>query len=74
MDIFKDIELQDCPACRGTGLLEEDKGWSFYVACLDCGAQTGDITNKSPEEREAAAKQAAELWNMGKVVSPDPGC
>jgi hypothetical protein len=27
----------------------------------------------SRDERKAAAQKAADLWNMGKVISPTPG-
>ena len=37
---FLDINLLDCPVCRGPGLLEEESGWCMYVMCLDCGWQT----------------------------------
>ena len=41
--------------------------------CMDCGSQTAEIAFKSRDERKAAAQAAADLWNMGKVVSPTPG-
>ena len=25
------IELEDCPVCRGTGLMQEENGWCVYV-------------------------------------------
>ena len=43
MDIFDKIELQDCPICGGAGLLEEENGNSFYVACMDCGSRSVNI-------------------------------
>ena len=52
--ILKEIELQDCPLCRGTGALEEEGGWCFYVSCLDCGAHTAEIPYKTKEERLTA--------------------
>ena len=71
---FLVINLLDCPVCNGPGLLEEENGWCMYVTCLDCGCQTAEIAFKSREERKSAAQSAADLWNMGKVISPDPGC
>ncbi len=71
--ILKEIELQDCPLCRGTGALEEEGGWCFYVSCLDCGAHTAEIPYKTKEERLTAAKNASHLWNICKVLRPDPG-
>ena len=71
--ILKEIELQDCPLCRGTGIVEEEGGWCFYVSCLDCGCHTAEIPYKSAQERLTAAKNAAHLWNIGKVLRSDPG-
>ena len=71
--ILKEIELEDCPLCRGTGALEEEGGWCFYVSCLDCGAHTAEIPYKTKEERLTAARNASHLWNIGKVLRPDPG-
>lgn len=68
MDIYKDIFLEDCPYCGGPGYLEEENGWCWYVVCADCGSQTGEFPYRKPEDREEAAKTAARIWNMGKVV------
>lgn len=68
-----DISLQDCPICGGAGLIEEENGHSFYVTCVDCGCQTAYMDYCKPEEREDAAMKAAYIWNMGKVVSHNPG-
>ena len=73
MDIFKEIELQDCPLCQGPGLLEEENGWCFYIMCMDCGCHTAEIEYRSPEERLDAARRAARLWGMGKVIRSSPG-
>ena len=62
------IELEDCPVCRGTGLMQEENGWCVYVECLDCGSHTAELCYNNEEERETAARQAASTWNMGKVV------
>ena len=67
MDIHE-IELLDCPLCRGAGLMEEENGWCVYVTCMDCGCRTAEIPYNSLEERETAAKKAADLWNSGKTV------
>lgn len=62
------IELEDCPVCRGTGLMQEENGWCVYVECLDCGCHSAELTYKNEEERMAAAQNVADLWNMGKVI------
>ncbi len=68
MDIYRELELQDCPYCGGAGLLEEENGWCWYAVCMDCGAQTAHFEFRTPGERRAAAKKAADLWNIGKVM------
>ena len=73
MDLFEELLLEECPCCGGTGLLEEENGWCWYVMCVDCGAQTASFEFKTPEERREAARKAAQLWNMRKVVRADPG-
>lgn len=73
LDIYKEIYLEDCPCCGGAGLLEEEHGWCWYVMCLDCGAQTASVQYQGDEDRLEAAKGAARLWNMRKVLRPDPG-
>ena len=73
MNIHKELELQDCPYCGGPGLLEEEHGWCFYVMCMDCGSETAHFEYKTPEGRMDAAKKAAHLWNIGKVIRANAG-
>ena len=68
MDIYKEIDLENCPFCGGPALLEEENGWCWYVMCLDCGAQTAAQGYKTAEERIVAAQKVARLWNMRKVL------
>ncbi len=73
MNIHEELILQDCPYCGGAGLLEEENGWCWYVMCMDCGAQTASFEYRTSEESPAAARKAAHLWNIGKVVRGDIG-
>ena len=73
MEIYKQIELQDCPVCHGSGILEEENGWCFYIECMDCGCHTAEVPFEKNEERLQAAQKAAHLWNIGKVLSHNPG-
>ena len=73
MDLFRELELEDCPFCGGAGLLEEENGWCWYVMCMDCGAQTAPFEYRTPAEREAAAEKVAMLWNIGKVIRQENG-
>lgn len=72
MDFFQEIELQECPICGGTAIMEDENGWCCYVACLDCGTHTVNIGYGTDEERMDAAKRAAMLWNIGKVITETP--
>ena len=60
-DIYKEIELFDCPYCGGPASLEEEHGWSWYVVCLDCGAQTGFCEYKSEEDSDDAARSISAM-------------
>ena len=73
MDPIFDIELEDCPVCRGVGAMQDEQGWSVSVCCLDCGAETAHAEYHTPEERLEAARRVALLWNMGKVVHTGVG-
>lgn len=73
MNNFDDIDLMECPLCQGPAILEEESGWCMYVACGDCGAHTAEFEFKSEKDKHEAAKKAAKVWNMGKVVRSDPG-
>ncbi|MBQ9168731.1 MAG: Lar family restriction alleviation protein [Oscillospiraceae bacterium] len=67
------IELEDCPCCRGTGLITHEGGWNVQVECSDCGAHTVYVEYESDSEKEEAVLAVARLWNLGKVIKQDPG-
>ena len=69
----KEIILEDCPHCRGTGVMMHEGNWNVEVECLDCGAHTVYVEYETEEEKEATERQVAQLWNMGKVIKIDPG-
>ena len=73
LEIYKDLEIFDCPRCGGAALLEEENGWCWYVMCMECGAQTIQFEYRRAEDRRKAAEDAVRIWNMGKTVSPSPG-
>lgn len=73
MDPIFEIELEDCPVCRGVGAMQDDHGWCVCVACMDCGAETAHAAYHTAAERLEAAQQVALLWNMGKVIHPGVG-
>lgn len=73
MDPIFEIELEDCPVCRGAGVMTDEQGWCVSVTCMDCGVETAHAPYHTPEERLEAAKRVALLWNMGKVIHTGVG-
>lgn len=67
------IILEDCPVCRGVGMIMHEGGWTVQVECNDCSAHTVYVDYNSEEEKLEAEKTVARLWNMGKVVKSDAG-
>ncbi len=67
------IMLEECPICRGPGMLLHEGGWSVQVECTDCSAHTVYVEYSNEEERKQAEQTVAHLWNIGKVVSSERG-
>jgi hypothetical protein len=66
-------ELEDCPICRGTGMIMHEGGWNVQVECADCSAHTVYVEYNNEEQKIAAEKQVVTLWNLGKVVHGERG-
>ena len=73
MDNKERIVLEDCPICRGAGLIMHEGGWTVQVECNDCSAHTVYVDYSNDQEKAEAEKTVARLWNMGKVVKSDAG-
>lgn len=67
------IELEECPDCRGMGAILHEGGWCTYVECANCGAHTVYVEYGSDEEKAAAERTVASIWNRGKVIHMSPG-
>ena len=67
------IELEECPCCRGNGVLVHEGGWNVQVECADCGSHTVYVEYDTEEEKLGAERMVARLWNLGKVIKLDPG-
>lgn len=67
------IELEECPICRGAGMIMHEGGWNVQVECTDCSAHTVYVEYETEEEKLAAEQQVAMLWNIGKVVHGERG-
>ena len=67
------VILEECPICRGAGMVMHEGGWNVQVECTDCSAHTVYVEYKNEEEKIAAEKAVIRLWNIGKVVSSERG-
>ena len=70
---MNDIVLEECPICRGNGMLVHEGGWSVEVQCADCSAHTVYVEYKDETEKRSAEEAVTYLWNMGKVISSERG-
>ena len=73
MEMNPNYVLEDCPVCRGSGMVMHEGGWSVQVECADCSAHTVFVEYSNEDEKIMAEKQVVMLWNMGKVVKSDIG-
>ena len=67
------ILLEECPVCRGAGMIMHEGGWCVQVECADCSTHTVFVEYNNEEEKKDAEKIVASLWNIGKVVSGERG-
>lgn len=65
--------LEECPICRGAGMLLHEGGWSVQVECCDCSAHTVYVEYENDTEKAEAERSVVTLWNMGKVVKSERG-
>ena len=55
------ITLDECPVCRGAGMIMHEGGWSVQIECVDCSAHTIYMEyNNDEEKKEALRKFEAE--------------
>ena len=66
-------ELEECPICRGAGVVTHEGGWSVQVECMDCSAHTVYVEYADEDEKQEAERAVVHLWNIGKVVSGGRG-
>ena len=65
--------LDECPICRGAGMIMHEGGWNVQVECCDCSAHTVYVEYSNDTEKAEAEKAVAHLWNIGKVVTSERG-
>ena len=73
MEINPNYVLEECPICRGNGMVVHEGGWNVQVECTDCSAHTVYVEYADDNEKIAAEKQVVTLWNLGKVIKSDVG-
>ena len=69
----KELLLEDCPMCRGSGMIVHEGGWNVQVECADCGSHTVYLDYNNDEEKEEAVRGVVRLWNLGKVIKQNLG-
>lgn len=69
----KELILEECPCCRGNGLIVHEGGWNVQVECADCGSHTVYLEYENEKQKEEAVKGVVRLWNIGKVIKQNIG-
>ena len=67
------IELEDCPVCRGNGVISHEGGWNVQVECAMCGSHTVYVEYENEDEKKTAEQKVTRLWNLGKVIKASAG-
>ena len=67
------ILLEECPVCRGAGMIMHEGGWNVQVECCDCSAHTVFVEYSNDAEKIEAERAVAHLWNIGKVITSERG-
>ena len=53
--------LEECPICRGPGVIMHECGWSVQVECADCSAHTIYMEYNNDAEKAEAERKNQEL-------------
>ena len=69
----KELFLEECPCCRGNGIIVHEGGWNVQVECADCGSHTVYLDYENEEQKAEAVKGVVRLWNIGKVIKQNLG-
>ena len=73
MEVNPNYILEECPICRGNGIVVHEGGWNVQVECTDCSAHTVYVEYENETQKIAAEQQVVSLWNIGKVIRSDVG-
>ena len=55
------IMLEECPICRGAGMIFHEGGWNVQVECTDCSAHTVFIEYGNEDEKREAERKVVHL-------------
>ena len=69
----RELILEECPCCRGNGMIVHEGGWNVQVECVDCGSHTVYLDYNNEEEKAEAVRGVVRLWNLGKVIKQNIG-
>ena len=67
------IQFDECPVCRGAGMIMHEGGWNVQVECCDWSAHSVFVEYSNDAEMIEAERAVAHLWNIGKVISSERG-
>ena len=73
MEVNPNYVLEDCPICRGAGIVMHEGGWNVQVECADCSAHTVYVEQATEAQKKDAEEQVVRLWNLGKVIRTEIG-
>ena len=73
MEVNPNYVLEECPICRGAGIVMHEGGWNVQVECADCSAHTVYVEYETESQKLEAEQQVVRLWNLGKVVRTEIG-
>ena len=73
MDNNEAMILEECPMCRGNGIIQHEGGWNVQVECADCGSHTVYVEYDNEAKRVEAERMVVRHWNLGKVIKANPG-
>lgn len=73
MENNKVLIMEECPMCRGTGIIQHEGGWNVQVECADCGSHTVYVEYENDTQKVEAERMVVRLWNLGKVIKSNPG-
>lgn len=73
MEVNPNYILEECPICRGNGIVVHEGGWNVQVECTDCSAHTIYVEYDSEDEKISAEQKVVTFWNLGKVIKTEGG-